>query len=79
MLTVDSNLGKQQNLADLAIPVVVMRCRANSIHALRVHVPGMMSLLNQSLQRRVYVLEAPQDDRTKGGAAESAAERSDVP
>lgn len=58
-LTVDKGLSRQQNLTDLPIPVVLLRCRSNSIKALARHAPGLVSLLNQSLQRRVYVLDEP--------------------
>lgn len=34
LLTVDKSLSRQQNLTDLPIPVIVMRCRSNSINAL---------------------------------------------
>lgn len=68
-LTVDRSLANQQNVGELPIAVVVMRCRSNSIDTLAVHVPGVVSLLNQSLQRRVYVLEEPRDDRKAEGDA----------
>jgi len=65
VLTVDKSLSRQQSLTDLPIPVIVMRCRSNSINALARHAPGLLSLLNQSLQRRVYVLDEPQEMRNR--------------
>lgn len=65
LLTVDKGLARQQNLTDLPIPVIVLRSRSNSIKALARHAPGLLSLLNQDLQRRVYVLDEPQELRDK--------------
>ena len=64
-LTVDKNLSRQQNVGELPILVIVMRCRSNSIRALARHVPGLLGLLNQSLQRRVYVLDEPGEMRER--------------
>jgi len=64
-LTVDKGLSQQQNLTELPIPVVVLRSRTNSINSLARHAPGLLSLLNQSLQRRVYVLDEPEGMRDK--------------
>jgi len=58
-LTVDKNLTRQQNLGDLPLPVVVMLSRSNSISAVARHVPALLSLLNQSLQLRLYILGEP--------------------
>lgn len=58
-VTVDKNLSKQQNLSELPMPVVVLRCRSNSIRTVARHVPGLLGLLNQNLQRRVYILDEP--------------------
>ncbi len=59
-LTVDKNMARQQNIGELPIPVVVLRTHSNSIKALAGHTQSLLSLLNQSLQRRVYVLELPE-------------------
>lgn len=60
-VTVDKNLIKQQNLGELPLPVVVLRCRSNSIRIVARHVPGLLGLFNQSLQHRVYILDEPQE------------------
>lgn len=64
-LTVDKGLLQQQNLTDLAVSVVVQRSRSNSISALARHAPGLLSLLDQSLQSRVYVLDEPEGMRDR--------------
>jgi len=58
-LTVDKNLAKQQDIGELPLPVIVLRCRSNSIRTVERHVPDVLRLLSQALQRRVYVLEEP--------------------
>jgi len=58
-LTVDKNLAKQQDIGELPLPVIVLRCRSNSIRTVERHVPDLLRLLSQALQRRVCVLEEP--------------------
>ncbi len=65
-LTVDKSMARQQNLAELPLPVIMMRSRSNSITALARHAPAVLSLLNQDLQRRVYILEEPRGMRESG-------------
>lgn len=65
-VTVDRGVARQQNLGELPIPVIIMRCRSNSIRVIERHTPSVISLLAQGLQRRVYVLEEPPDPRRRG-------------
>lgn len=56
LLTVDKNLMKQQPLSELPIAVILVVVPRNTIAALSAHLPEIMALLGQRLQRRVYVV-----------------------
>ena len=60
-LTVDKNMARQQNVGELPLPVIVLRSHSNSINVLTRHTPTLLSLLNQALQCRVYIVEEPAD------------------
>lgn len=56
LVTVDRNLSHQQDVGNLPLAVIVLRAVRNTEEALLPLVPDLLSTLNQSLQRRVYVL-----------------------
>ena len=60
LLTVDRGFAHQQNQDDLPLPVVIMLAASNRPDELRPLVPGVIDVLSDTLQRRVYhVASAP--------------------
>lgn len=55
-LCVDKNLPYQQNLANLALPVVVLNVHRNVLPSLKQLLPNLLTLLNQRLQNQVYTI-----------------------
>ena len=58
LLTVDRGFAHQQNLDDLALPVVIMLATTNRPEELRPLVPRVIDILSGTLQRRVYHVSA---------------------
>jgi len=58
LLTVDRGFAHQQNLDDLALPVVIMLAATNRPEELRPLVPRVIDILSGNLQRRVYHVSA---------------------
>jgi len=65
LLTVDTNLAKQQAVGELPLAVIVVIVPRNTEAALSVHLPEIMALLGQRLQRRVYVV-GKSEGKTEG-------------
>jgi Domain of unknown function (DUF5615) len=53
-VTVDRNLTFQQNLSNLALPVVVIHARSNNLRDLQLHLPALQQTLSSLLARQVY-------------------------
>ncbi|MBL8874437.1 MAG: DUF5615 family PIN-like protein [Phycisphaerae bacterium] len=62
-VTTDQSVAKQQNLALLPLPVIVLKGFTNKLEDLVVLVPELQSLLGQALQARVY--HVPRTDRPR--------------
>ena len=58
LLTVDRGFAHQQNLDDLALPVIIMLATTNRPEELRPAVPRVIDVLSSTLQRRVYHVSA---------------------
>jgi len=56
LLTVDRNLERQQNLATLPFPVIVMIARRNTVDALRPLLPLVSEALGRPLRRSVIAV-----------------------
>ena len=56
LVTVDQNLMHQQNAGELPIAVVVMVSRDIRLDVLELLVPEVLSVLDQGMTRRVYVV-----------------------
>lgn len=56
LLTVDTNVEHQQNLAFLPLPVVVLHAVRNEIEALRPLMPEVIGLLSRALEKRIYLI-----------------------
>jgi predicted nuclease of predicted toxin-antitoxin system len=56
LLTMDKSVMKQQNLSALPLPVLLLKARSNTVEDLAEHVPAILGVLRQRLQRRVYVI-----------------------
>ena len=54
LISVDRNLAFQQNLRNLAIPVLVMHSATNRLKDLERHVPEILQLLQSKLTRTVH-------------------------
>lgn len=59
-VTVDKHLMNQQHVGELPLPVIVVRVFDNTIDSLARFAPALLRLLNQPLNRRVYVLRDPE-------------------
>jgi hypothetical protein len=57
VLTVDKSLQHQQNKAELPVPVILVIAVSNHERELVRVLPRIASLLNQDLQRRVYIIQ----------------------
>lgn len=53
-VTVDRNLSYQQNVATLAIPIVVLHTRSNRLSDLQALTTALAALLASPLERKVY-------------------------
>ena len=58
LVTVDQGFEHEQNVSDLAIPVVIAIAPRNRLQELRPLVPGIVSVLSGDLQRRIYRVPA---------------------
>ena len=58
LLTVDRGFAHQQNLDDLALPVIIMLATTNRPDELRPLVPEAIDVLSRTLQRRIYHVSA---------------------
>ena len=54
LVTVDRGFEYQQNVSELPIPVVIMRAVRNRVQDLEPLVPGVIAVLSENLQRRIY-------------------------
>ena len=54
VITTDRNIEYQQNLETLPVPIVLMIAFPNRLEFLRPLVPGVVELLNETLQSRIY-------------------------
>ena len=56
-VTIDKQIEHQQNLAALALAVVIMDGRSNALPALLPFMPFIRNLFTSSLERALYVVE----------------------
>lgn len=56
-LCVDKNLPYQQNLATLALPVIVHNTHLNVLPNLKQLFPNLLVLLSQPIQKQVYIVD----------------------
>ena len=56
-VTVDRNLAFQQNLSNLALPVVVIHARSNKLRDLQQYSPALQHTLGSPLKRRIHHLD----------------------
>ena len=54
MITVDRGIEHQQNVSALTIPIIVMLVVRNRLPELQLLIPGVTSLLSQTLENRIY-------------------------
>ena len=54
LITVDQGFEYQQNLSELPIPVVIVIAASNRMEDLRPLVPGIVSVLSEDVQCRIY-------------------------
>jgi hypothetical protein len=57
-VTMDKQIEHQQNLAALALPVVILDGTSNAISALLPFTPFLRDLFTSSLERALYIVEA---------------------
>ena len=57
-ITVDQGIEYQQNLAGLALPVIIMVARRNRLQELQPLVPGVVAILSRTPQSRIYRVSA---------------------
>ena len=57
-ITVDQGLEYQQNLAGLALPVIIMVARRSRLQELQPLVPEVIAVLSEDLQSRIYRVPA---------------------
>lgn len=56
LITMDRGIEYQQNLAYLAVPVIVMVAHQNRLQDLRPLVPKVVTTVSGNLQKRVYLI-----------------------
>ena len=54
LITVDRGIEHQQNTNRLALPVIIMLARRNRLAELQPLVPGVLEVISEHLQRRIY-------------------------
>ena len=54
LVTVDRGFEYQQNVSELPIPVVILVAVRNRVQDLQPLVPGVIAVLSENLQRRIY-------------------------
>ena len=54
LITVDRGIEHQQNTNRLALPVIIMLARRNRLPELQPLVPGVLEVISEHLQRRIY-------------------------
>ena len=54
LVTVDRGFEYQHNVSELPIPVVILVALRNRVQGLQPLVPGVIAVLSENLQRRIY-------------------------